>query len=68
MEIADRYIREKRCNKNQMAVMLNFSNPSNFSACYHRYLEEKSSDGELIETQKEGKTNNKMVTEHGPTA
>lgn len=68
MEIADRYIREKRCNKNQMAVMLNFSNPSNFSACYHRYLEEKSSDGELIETQKEDNTHNKMLIEQAPIA
>jgi len=42
MELADKYIREKRCNKNQMAVMLNFSNPSNFSVCYRNYLKEIS--------------------------
>ncbi len=53
MEIADRYIREKRCNKNQMAVMLNFSNPSNFSACYHKYQEEKLADQEIHEPKKE---------------
>jgi PAS domain S-box-containing protein len=37
MELAYKYITEKRCNKNQMAIMLNFSNPSNFSVCYQKY-------------------------------
>ncbi len=38
MELAHRYLLEKRCNKKQMAFMLNFSNPSNFSICYNKYL------------------------------
>ncbi|MDR3697423.1 PAS domain-containing protein [Mucilaginibacter sp.] len=48
MELAEKYLAEKRRNKNQMAMMLNFANPSNFSACYKKYLKEKSTR-ELIE-------------------
>jgi PAS domain S-box-containing protein len=66
MEIADRYIREKRCNKNQMAVMLNFSNPSNFSACYHKYLEEKSTDQQNNQVQKESINHYKALIEEAP--
>lgn len=66
MEIADRYIREKRCNKNQMAVMLNFSNPSNFSACYHKYLEEKSAGQEPDQPQQENINHYKTLIEEAP--
>jgi len=44
MEFAERYIAEKRYNKSQMASLLNFSNPSNFSKCYQNYLKGKSSN------------------------
>ncbi|SEP39762.1 PAS domain-containing protein [Mucilaginibacter sp. AW1-7] len=44
MEFAERYIAEKRYNKSQMASLLNFSNPSNFSKCYQKYLKDKSSN------------------------
>jgi len=47
MELADNYISEKRCTKNQMAVMLNFSNPSNFSVCYQKYLREKATEEQI---------------------
>lgn len=66
MEIADRYIKEKRCNKNQMAVMLNFSNPSNFSACYHKYLKEKSTDQQNNQFQKENINHYKTLIEDAP--
>jgi len=38
MELAFEYISQKKANKKQMAIMLNFSNPSNFLTCYARYL------------------------------
>jgi transcriptional regulator GlxA family with amidase domain len=38
MELAHKYITEKKCNKTQMASMLGFLNPSNFSVCYQKYL------------------------------
>jgi AraC-like DNA-binding protein len=38
MELAEKYFLEKRITKGQMAVLLNFSNPSNFSVCYQKYL------------------------------
>ncbi|MGZ3835951.1 MAG: PAS domain-containing protein, partial [Mucilaginibacter sp.] len=47
MELAHKYLVEKKCNKSQMAVMLNFANPSNFSVCYSKYLT-KNATKELI--------------------
>jgi PAS domain S-box-containing protein len=41
MELAHQYLSEKSYNKNQIAFILNFSNPSNFSQCYRRHLLEK---------------------------
>jgi len=41
MELAHQYLVEKSYNKNQIAFILNFSNPSNFSQCYRRHLLEK---------------------------
>ena len=51
MQLADRYISEKKYNKKQVAEILNFSNPSNFSACYQKYLKEKATK-KLIEELK----------------
>lgn len=42
MELAYEYISSKKANKSQMAHALNFSNPSNFSTCYHNYLNNKA--------------------------
>ncbi|WP_207535600.1 PAS domain-containing protein [Desertivirga arenae] len=42
MEFAHSYLRENRCSRKQMAALLNFANPSNFSSCYNNYLREKS--------------------------
>lgn len=41
MELANKYLSAKKYNKNQLALMFNFSNPSNFSACYKKYLEHR---------------------------
>lgn len=38
MAYAHRYLSQGIYNKKQMALMLNFSNPSNFSAAYRKYL------------------------------
>jgi PAS domain S-box-containing protein len=42
MELAHQYLKEARYNKKQIAWMFNFANPSNFSACYKKYLKENS--------------------------
>ena len=42
MQLADKYISQQKCAKKEVASMLNFSNPSNFSACYQKYLEENN--------------------------
>ena len=38
MQLAEDYIREKKYTKSQLAMLFNFSNPSNFSSCYRKYL------------------------------
>ncbi|WP_183564141.1 PAS domain S-box protein [Mucilaginibacter sp. SP1R1] len=44
MQLAEKYLEEKECSKKQLAAILNFSNPSNFSACYKKYQDTKSVD------------------------
>jgi PAS domain S-box-containing protein len=68
MEFADKYISEKLCNKNQMAVMLNFSNPSNFSACYQRYLKERSTKELISDVHAENDERYKTFIEQAPIA
>ncbi|WP_342328489.1 helix-turn-helix domain-containing protein [Pedobacter sp. FW305-3-2-15-E-R2A2] len=41
MEFAEEYIRSTGCSKKQMAFMLGFSNPANYTLCYNRYLRNK---------------------------
>eukprot|EP01012_Entosiphon_sulcatum_P065822 TRINITY_DN94820_c0_g1_i1.p1 TRINITY_DN94820_c0_g1~~TRINITY_DN94820_c0_g1_i1.p1 ORF type:complete len:385 (-),score=39.80 TRINITY_DN94820_c0_g1_i1:256-1410(-) len=43
MELAEKYIKEKLYTKGQLAIMFNFSNPSNFSSCYQRHILQKES-------------------------
>ncbi|WP_262497478.1 AraC family transcriptional regulator [Mucilaginibacter gotjawali] len=56
MELAEKYINEKKASKKQMAILLNFSNPSNFSVCFRKYLNEKNS---LTRNAASEKANNK---------
>jgi len=41
MEFAEEYIRRTGCSKKQMAFVLGFSNPANYTSCYNRYLDNK---------------------------
>ncbi|TDO20220.1 AraC family transcriptional regulator [Pedobacter duraquae] len=43
MQLGETYLAENRFSKKQLANLFNFSNPNNFSLCYRKYLEEKSS-------------------------
>jgi AraC-like DNA-binding protein/PAS domain-containing protein len=47
MELAEKYLEEDRYSKKQLAVIFNFSNPSNFIACYKKYLSDKNEDNSL---------------------
>lgn len=38
MEFASQYIQETGCTKKQIALMLGFSNPGNFTCCYNRWI------------------------------
>lgn len=53
MELADEYLQNKSYNKNQLALMFNFSNPSNFSACYNKFLKEKTSGNAIADARSE---------------
>ncbi len=41
MEFAEQYISRTGCSKKQMAFMLGFSNPANYTLCYNRYKKSK---------------------------
>jgi PAS domain S-box-containing protein len=50
MQLAEKYIIEKKCSKKEVAVMFNFSNTSNFSICYQKYLNDKNTKKLIDET------------------
>jgi PAS domain S-box-containing protein len=68
MEFAEKCLNEKRCNKSQMALMLNFSNPSNFSSCYQKYLNEKLAKELINKIHSENQENHKTFIEQAPVA
>lgn len=44
MEFAEEHIRDTGCSKKEMAFMLGFSNPANYTLCYNRYLRSKEEE------------------------
>lgn len=52
MELAEKYFHEKKVTKKQMAALLNFSNPSNFSACYRKYLNRTNPPKQIANSEK----------------
>jgi len=68
MELAHEYLTEKKYNKSQVAMMFNFSNPSNFSACYQRYLKENTEKKVIEKTEKEHEDRYKTFIEQAPIA
>ncbi|MGN8068875.1 PAS domain-containing protein [Mucilaginibacter sp. 22184] len=42
MELAEKYLEENLYSKKQLAIIFNFSNPSNFTARYKKYLNDKT--------------------------
>ncbi len=68
MEFAEAYIIEKKCSKKQMAALLHFENPSNFLACYKKYLFEKTDRTIAEEIQKNTDYNYKTFIEQSPFA
>lgn len=68
MELADKYLKEKKYNKNQLALMFNFANPSNFSVCYHKYLDERSHEQMIADITKTHEEQYKTFIEQAPLA
>lgn len=52
MKAAETYINEKKYSKKQVAILLNFANPSNFSVCYKKYISKKNAEQELLALKK----------------
>ncbi|PTQ96665.1 PAS domain S-box-containing protein [Mucilaginibacter yixingensis] len=68
MELADQYLKEKKYNKNQLALMFNFANPSNFSVCYQKYLKEKENEQLIADMNKKNEEQYKTFIEQAPLA
>ncbi|HWZ34535.1 MAG TPA: helix-turn-helix domain-containing protein, partial [Mucilaginibacter sp.] len=68
MELAEQYLKEKKYNKNQLALMFNFANPSNFSVCYHKYLDERSNKQLIADINKAHEEQYKTFIEQAPLA
>jgi PAS domain S-box-containing protein len=66
MELAHEYLTEKKYNKSQVALMFNFSNPSNFSVCYQKYLKESVGNRLIEKTEQEDRY--KTFIEQAPIA
>ena len=49
MELAETYLRERLCNQKQIAALLNFSSPSNFSICYHKHRKKNAMQERIAE-------------------
>ncbi|MGN6397832.1 MAG: PAS domain-containing protein [Mucilaginibacter sp.] len=68
MDIAHQFITEKKYNKSQVAALLNFSNPSNFSACYNKYLQASVTQRLMDKIKKEHEDRYKILVEQTPIA
>lgn len=68
MELAEQYLRDKKYNKNQLSLIFNFSNPSNFSARFSRFLKEKSAGLAIAEVKGENYHRYKRFTEESSVA
>ncbi|AYL95168.1 PAS domain-containing protein [Mucilaginibacter celer] len=68
MELAHRYLSEKKCSKKQVSILLNFSNQANFSACYNKYLSTQKTKRIIAGLQKQNENLHKTFTEQVPFA
>ncbi|WP_170309752.1 PAS domain S-box protein [Mucilaginibacter xinganensis] len=68
MELAEKYLSEKKYSRKQIAAMFNFSNPSNFSACYKRFIENKAQNNLNREIQKSIDESYKIFISQAPFA
>lgn len=66
MEFAYNYFKRNRCSKKEMAAMLNFSNPSNFSVCYNNYLRERKVEERIENILKENDERYKTFIAQSP--
>ncbi|HVX28619.1 MAG TPA: PAS domain-containing protein [Parafilimonas sp.] len=68
MNLADHYLSEKKFSKKQIAVMLNFSNPSNFSDRYKSYLRQKEIKKTVSEIKQASYEQYKIFVQQAPYA
>ena len=63
MEFAETYMERTGCSKKQMAVMLGFSNPTNFVVCYKKYLLESKSNFSDLNLIKNGEQKKTLISQ-----
>jgi PAS domain S-box-containing protein len=68
MDFAHSYLKENRCSRKQMAVLLNFSNPSNFSACYNNYLKDRERHRPIENAARASEERYRIFIEQAPFA
>lgn len=66
MEFAEEHIRNTGCSKKEMAFMLGFSNPANYTLCYNRYLRSKTEESWKNVVRNDITENHHMLTSKIP--
>ncbi len=66
MELAYTWLVNKQFSRKQVAAMLGFSNPSNFSACYTKYLKKKEASLAIAALKEENDRRYKTFVNQSP--
>ena len=68
MEYAAEYLKENKTSKKKLASLLNFSNPSNFSNYFRRFIDDVGRDRQQAIIKRESQHLNKIFIEQTPFA
>ncbi|WP_316791813.1 PAS domain-containing protein [Pedobacter frigoris] len=68
MEFAEQYIEKTGCSKKQISMMLGFSNPANFGACFKRYINDRTVEKFDSDFAKDINEKNKILITQFPLA
>lgn len=68
MELAEQYLKDRKYTKKQIANLFNFTNATNFTICYQKYLKEKASRKVIGELTKANDDRYKTFITQGPFA
>jgi PAS domain S-box-containing protein len=68
MEYAHQYLHETGCSKKQIALLLGFSNPGNFTSCYNRWIRTQQVRAPKTNCQMNIEDQNRMLINQLPVA